>query len=184
MDRLCGEHVAAAWSGDFRWCGELVGMLVEREENWLLEEYKLLSAHYFHEDQIYFRMGGLLITLNSALIAFSATSSGVARLPQVVLVLFSVFGLAVTIAWMAMLWRIRAVRQISSARIGEIEAALEATWSATVPSPRIRLRMRERMSARAGCLPSRLATSVPATTLFLVVPVVAAGYWACLPFWR
>ena len=45
-------------------------MLTEREEDWLLEEYKLLSAHYFHEDQVYFRMGGLLITLNGALIAF------------------------------------------------------------------------------------------------------------------
>jgi hypothetical protein len=159
-------------------------MLTEREENWLLEEYKLLSAHYFHEDQVYFRMGGLLITLNSALIAFSATSSGVPRLPQVVLVLFSVFGLAVTLAWVAMLWRIRAVRQVSSSRIAEIEAALEATWSATVPSPRIRLHMRERMSAMPGRLPSRLATSLPATTLFLLVPVVAAAYWICLPFWR
>ncbi|RAS65124.1 hypothetical protein C8D87_105619 [Lentzea atacamensis] len=163
---------------------ELVDMLTEREETWLLEEYKLLSAHYFHEDQVYFRMGGLLITLNSALIAFSATSSGVSRVPQVVLVLFSVFGLAVTVAWIAMLWRVRAVRQLSSCRIGEVEAALEASWSATVASPRIRLHMRERMSAMSGRLPSRLATSVPATTLFLLVPVVAAGYWICLPFWR
>jgi len=159
-------------------------MLTEREENWLLEEYKLLSAHYFHEDQVYFRMGGLLITLNGALIAFSAASSGMPRLPPVMLVLFSVFGLVVTLAWMAMLWRIRAVRQVSTNRIGEIEAALEASWSATVPSPRIRLRMRERMSAVSGRLPSRLATSVPATTLFLLVPVVAAAYWICLPFWR
>jgi hypothetical protein len=159
-------------------------MLTEREENWLLEEYKLLSAHYFHEDQVYFRVGGLLITLNSALIAFSAASSAVPRLPLVVLVLFSVFGLVVTLAWIAMLWRIRAIRQVSSNRIGEIEAALEASWSSTVPSPRIRLRMRERMSAVSGFLPSRLVTSVPATTLFLLVPVVAAAYWISLPFWR
>jgi hypothetical protein len=161
-----------------------MNMMTEREENWLLEEYKLLSAHYFHEDQIYFHMGGLLITLNGALIAFSAASGGVTRLPPVMLVLFSVFGLVVTLAWMVMLWRIRAVRQVSASRIGEIEAALELGWSATVPSPRIRLRMRERMSAVSGRLPSRLATGVPATALFLLVPVVAAAYWICLPFWR
>jgi hypothetical protein len=161
-----------------------MNMLTEREENWLLEEYKLLSAHYFHEDQLYFRMGGLLITLNSALIAFSLASTGVPRLPLVVLILFSVFGLVLTLAWMAMLWRIRAVRQVGINRIGEIETALEASWSAAVPSPRIRLRMKERMSAASARLPSRLAAGVPATVLFLLVPVVAAAYWICLPFWR
>jgi hypothetical protein len=159
-------------------------MLTEREEDWLLEEYKLLSAHYFHEDQVYFHMGGLLITLNSALIAFSVASGGVARLPSVMLVLFSVFGLVMTLTWMVMLWRIRAVRQVSISRIDEIEAALEVDWSATVPSPRIRLHMRERMSAAARRLPSRLMAGVPVTVLFLLVPVVAAAYWICLPFWR
>ncbi len=159
-------------------------MLTEREETWLLEEYKLLSAHYFHEDQVYFRMGGLLITLNSALIAFSAASSSVPRLPLVMIVLFAAFGLAVTLGWMAMLWRIRAIRQLSTNRIAEIEAALESEWSAEVPSPRIRLRLRERTAALPGRLPSRLATRIPATVLFLMVPVVAAAYWICLPFWR
>ncbi|WP_284740193.1 hypothetical protein [Amycolatopsis sp. RTGN1] len=158
--------------------------LPEREEAWLLEEYKLLSAHYFHEDQIYFRTGGLLITLNSALIAVSAASGEVSRLPPAVLVLFAFFGFVVTLGWMAMLWRIRAVRQISSKRIEEIEAGLEASWSAAIASPRIRLRMRERLVAEAGRLPSKRVTGVPATVLFLLVPVVAAAYWVCLPFWR
>lgn len=160
-------------------------VLTDREEIWLLEEYKLLSAHYFHEDQIYFRTGGLLITLNSALIAFSATSSGVPRLPTAAVVLFSVFGFVVTLAWVAMLWRIRAVRQVSSSRIGEIEAALEATWTATgMTSPRIRLHMRERMAALSRRTPARLASGIPATVLFLLIPVVAAVYWISLPFWR
>lgn len=158
--------------------------LTEREESWLLEEYKLLSAHYFHEDQIYFRMGGLLITLNSALIAFSATSAQVPKLPTVMLVLFAVFGLVVTLAWIAMLVRIRAVRQVSTRRIAEVEAVLAEHWTSTAPSPRIRLGMRERLSAGSGRLPTRLVTSVPATVLFLLVPVVAAVYWICLPFWR
>jgi hypothetical protein len=162
-----------------------MGALTDREEIWLLEEYKLLSAHYFHEDQIYFRTGGLLITLNSALIAFSAASSSVHGLPSAALVLFAVFGFVVTLAWVAMLWRIRSVRQVSSNRIGEIEAALEATWTATgVASPRIRLHMRERMAVLSGRAPARLATGVPATVLFLLIPVVAAAYWISLPFWR
>ncbi|MDX8048834.1 hypothetical protein SK571_05540 [Lentzea sp. BCCO 10_0798] len=158
--------------------------MTEREESWLLEEYKLLSAHYFHEDQVYFRMGGLLITLNGALIAFSATSAGVPRLPVVMVVLFAAFGFALTLGWIAMLWRIRAVRQVASNRIAEIEAALESTWTAAVPSPRIRLRLQERMAGLSRRLPSRLVASVPATVLFLMVPVVAAAYWVCLPFWR
>ena len=39
-------------------------------EAWLLEEYKLLSAHYFHEDTQLLRVIGVYGTLNGALIAF------------------------------------------------------------------------------------------------------------------
>ncbi|MET9225256.1 hypothetical protein [Lentzea sp. NPDC003310] len=163
---------------------ELVAMLTEREENWLIEEYKLLSLHYFHEDQVYFRTGGLLITLNGALIAFSAASASVPRLPVGMVVLFAAFGLALTLGWMAMLWRIRAVRQVASNRIAEIETALESEWSADVPSPRIRLRLRDRLEAMSRRRPSRVITRVPATVLFQIVSVVAAAYWVCLPFWR
>ena len=162
-----------------------MSVLTEWEDKWLLEEYKLLSAHYFHEDQTYFRVGGMLITVNGALIAFSATSTEVPTMPLVILVLFSLFGLSMTLAWAAMLLRIRALRLAITERLEEVETALQSHWvAAALSSPRIRLHMGNRITAAPGRLPSRWARRVPASITFLLVPIAAAMYWCALPFWR
>jgi hypothetical protein len=160
-------------------------MLTEWEDKWLLEEYKLLSTHYFHEDQTYFRIGGLLITFNGAFIALSATSSEVVKIPLGILVLFSCFGLGLTLAWTVMLWRIRAYRLAHTDRIEEIEKIIESHWTTTsMPSPQIRLRIAQRIAAIPGSAPSRWARNIPASIVFLLVPMASAAYWLTLPFWR
>ena len=55
--------------------------LQDWEAQWLMKEYELLTTHYFHEDETYFKIIGLLLTVNGALIAFSATSTKISQLP-------------------------------------------------------------------------------------------------------
>jgi len=93
---------------------------------WLLEEYKLLSAHYFHEDNYFQHLIATFTTLNSGLIAFYASDlilrTSVAR--------FSIpaIGIILTLAWTVSMLRARELRLYAQNRMVEMESALHELW--------------------------------------------------------
>ena len=158
--------------------------LEDWEAQWLMKEYELLTEHYFHEDDTYFKIIGLLLTVNGALIAFSATSDKIPQMPLAIIILFSTFGLSLALAWAVMLVRIRAYRLAHTDRIEAIEKVIESHWRAEVPAPQIRLHMETRIAAAPGSRVHRFARQIPSSVVFLVVPLTCALYWVALPFWR
>jgi hypothetical protein len=93
---------------------------------WLLEEYKLLSAHYFHEDNYFQQSVATFSTLNSGLVAFYASnlvSKGVTTQLTV-----PIIGIILSLVWMISILRTRERRRYAENRIVEIESALHASW--------------------------------------------------------
>lgn len=113
-------------------CGRVTPLVgreqVENHEptSWLLEEYKLLSAHYFHEDTYFQHSVTTFSTLNSGLIAFYSsdllfkTSSSRLVLP--------IIGIVLCAVWAVSLLRTRERRRYAEIRIVEIEASLHGHW--------------------------------------------------------
>jgi len=93
---------------------------------WFLEEYKLLSAHYFHEDNYFQQSVATFSTLNSGLVAFYASnlvSKGSAAQLTV-----PVIGIMLSLVWMISILRTRERRKYAENRIVEIESVLHASW--------------------------------------------------------
>jgi hypothetical protein len=93
---------------------------------WLLEEYKLLSAHYFHEDNYFQQSVATFSTLNSGLVAFYA--SNLVSKGTVAQLTVPVIGITLSLVWMISILRTRERRRYAENRMVEIESALHASW--------------------------------------------------------
>jgi hypothetical protein len=102
------------------WLAEL------KPEEWILEEYKLLSNHYFHEDDIYHKTIGIYATLNGGLLAF--LGSNLAAKESIARALVPIVGIALCVSWAAALVRIREWRVYIENRIKKIEEAIHKQW--------------------------------------------------------
>jgi hypothetical protein len=125
IQRIKGNRPADAGSSDLKPSGKSGGEppgLTIRPEDWLIQEYNLLSQHYFHEDNYFQQSVAIFSTLNSGLIAFYTSTliskSGFTR--------FSVpaIGILLSAVWMISLVRTRERRAYAENRIIEMEVAL------------------------------------------------------------
>jgi len=96
-------------------------------KSWLLEEYKLLSSHYFHEDTQFEKIMTNYTTLNGALLAFFG--SNFAAQDMLAWKLIPLIGIVLSISWIAAMIRVREWRNYIEYRIKEIEDYLHTHWS-------------------------------------------------------
>ena len=149
---------------------------------WLLEEYKLLSQHYFHEDAQLFKALGIFGTLNGGLLAF--VGSKFSTVGVVAERLIPIIGLSLCFAWLAALVRHREWRIYIESRIGEIESDLHAMWGSAQPLP-LDIRTARHWSEYA---PTRRWFNFwyvtfrewPASKIILVLPFTFAVVWLLL----
>lgn len=91
---------------------------------WLMEEYRLLSAHYFHEDNYYLKSNTLFITLNGAMLGLiSGNWVGISVTSMDALLALTIIGLISSLMWGLTLLRVHAHRCLIEIRIEEIESA-------------------------------------------------------------
>lgn len=151
---------------------------------WLAEEYKLLSAHYFHEDNYFQQSVATFSTLNSGLVAFYASDlvaeTRVARwiLPGV--------GILLSIVWLASILRTRERRKYAESRIAEIETVLHRIWhSADLPFMPLDIGTRAKwhevgQKGAWGTLRLGWIRNLPASLLALILPPTFIGIWVLL----
>lgn len=149
---------------------------------WLLEEYKLLSQHYFHEDGQLFKAVGIFGTLNGALLAF--VGSKFSTIGMVSGRLIPAIGLALCFAWLAALVRHREWRIYIESRIAEIEADLHEVWGEADPLP-LDIRTARHWSVYAPAprwfnFWYRTFREWPASKIILVLPFAFAFVWGAL----
>ena len=151
---------------------------------WLLEEYKLLSAHYFHEDNYFLHSVATFTTLNSGLIAFYA-SEFVSKATAAHVALPSV-GIALSIAWMISILRTRERRTYAENRITQIESTLHLSWSGRA-LPILPLDIGTRLKwndiGRSGVWGRThlgWLRNIPASKIALLLPPIFLGIWILL----
>jgi hypothetical protein len=146
---------------------------------WLLEEYKLLSGHYFHEDNQYWKTISIFGVLNSGLLAFLGSTfvdtNAVGRL------LIPIVGVALCLAWLAALIRLREWRGYIEGRIEKIEIFLNDKWKLSTILP-LDLRRAEDWLAhtppkRLANLPNRILRNLPSTITLMALPLLFACVW-------
>src|SRR5262245_46893277 len=94
---------------------------------WLLEEYKLLTAHCLHEDAQFKNTLVMFLTLNIGLLGFGSTSlSAVEKETRWIV---PAAGVVLWLPWIPSLMRIRAFRSYFECRIRTIEYELHGRWS-------------------------------------------------------
>jgi len=95
-------------------------------QTWLLEEYKMLLAQYFHEDTQFKNIIKMFSTIHIALFAY-ATSNFMDSRPLTP-VAISIVGILLSIAWFGSMVRVREFRDFFGDRINEVEEALHKAW--------------------------------------------------------
>jgi hypothetical protein len=97
------------------------------DANCTFEEYKLLSAHYFHEDNLYQKVTTTFATLNAALLAFARAAP--VNSVTVSNKTLGIVGITLCICWCSSLIRIREYRRLAEDRIRIIETLwAELEW--------------------------------------------------------
>ena len=149
---------------------------------WLLEEDKLLSAHYFHEDNQIQKTIGIYATLNGGLIAFLG-SSFVAN-ERIARTLIPAIGIILCFSWLATLVRIREWRVYIEKRIKEIEHALHDRWASEDILP-LDIRTVHDWSAwkprwRWFNWPYLIFRNLPSSLTLLTLPVAFTAVWIFL----
>jgi hypothetical protein len=150
-------------------------------QEWLLEEYKLLSAHYFHEDALIWRTITMFATFNGALLAFLGSTFATSRLIASWLV--PIVGIALSVSWFMSLIRTRAVRGYAQRRMRMIENVVRQSWAHEGFAPldiMSQAQWREHVQHTyphwfAWAL--RRGASFPASRTFLFLPMVFAVIW-------
>lgn len=95
--------------------------------DWLLQEYNLLSQHYFHEDSYFQQSVAIFSTLNSGLIAFY-TSSLISKSSVTRFTVPSI-GVLLSVVWMISILRTRERRRYAENRIVDLETVLKQVTS-------------------------------------------------------
>ena len=146
---------------------------------WLLEEYKLLSGHYFHESVQMIQTTTVYCTLNSGLLAFMA--SQFAATTATAKLLLPIVGLVSCLSWLTSLVRLREWRDYAEMRIEEIEHALHTAWGDLDPLP-LDIRTARRWDTWAPDRrwfnwPYRKLREIPSSLAHLTLPAIFAGVW-------
>jgi hypothetical protein len=151
-------------------------------EKWLLEEYKLLSSHYFFEDEQLFKTVTVYTTINGGLLAFlGSTFFQGGQIPMWVIPLI---GLVLCFSWVATLIRIREWRIYIEERIKTIESHLHRQWANESFLP-LDIRTAQNWSLLAGRrrwyrLPYLALREVPASVTLMALPLVFFITWLVL----
>jgi hypothetical protein len=134
-------------------------------ETWQLEEYKLLSSHYFHEDNFFLKSMTIYSALNTAFIAIGSSEF---FMPNTFLVKYGLplLGIVSSIIWFASLVRVRYLRVLIENRIREIESQFEEQHG-------IPLRIRNRKLAGKWDL-----RSIPVSIAMRAFPVIFFLIWS------
>jgi len=148
---------------------------------WVGREYDLLTAHYFHEDDAYFKTNAFFTTVSGVLLGL-ASAQGSTRGHWPAVIVLAVFGLTLCLVWFVALVRIRAWRVSIEERIEVLEEAIAAQWHAdAVFAPSIRRGAERRVALSVAFTPRmRALTRIPASRIILGVPLVVAVLWMAL----
>jgi len=149
---------------------------------WLLEEYRLLSQHYFHEDGQLLRAVGLYATFNGALLAF--LGSRFVELRRTATLFIPVIGIVLCLSWVATMVRLRELRTYIETRIAEIEETLHEMWGMEEPLP-LDIRTFRKWDKWAPprrwyAWPYRVLRNWPASLTILTLPIAFALVWVVL----
>ena len=87
---------------------------------WLLEEYRQLSQHYFHEDNYYLKANAFFSALDTALLAVYSTRPDDLPVPQLEWGLPMV-GFIASLVWLLTLIRIKYLREKHLERLDQLE---------------------------------------------------------------
>lgn len=96
-------------------------------DTWLREEYRLLSEHYFHEDNQCFTTMAMFATLSSGLLAFMGSTFAEPKSGASIAI--PVVGIVICASWIATVVRIYEWRIHIESRAKSIEAQVGARWS-------------------------------------------------------
>lgn len=97
------------------------------KDTWLREEYRLLSEHYFHEDNQCFTAMAMFATLSSGLLAFMGSTFAVPQ--SAASIAIPVVGIVICLSWIATVVRIYEWRVHIESRAKSIEALVGSQWS-------------------------------------------------------
>jgi len=150
---------------------------------WLLEEYKLLSKHYFHEDIQLKKTITLFTSLNAGLLGFLNSSFVSAN--SEILVFIPIVGVVLCFSWLASMVRIREIRNFIEERIKVIEDFLHKKWTGiSFDILNIRRFKDWRLSNWKITffnwplsVPYRIFRNVPASISYFVLPSVFVIIW-------
>ena len=144
----------------------------DKSESWLKEEYKLLSQHYFHEDNYFLKSNTIYISLNAAMIAFLRGTSVSSNARGDFVVLFAIIGLVSVFIWSLSLVRLRIYKMLIVKRIEELEGEVRK---------KIQLQNDSKFSNILHLRSERdgfpFYTNIPSSILILVLPFVFFLIW-------
>ena len=151
---------------------------------WILEEYKLLNNHYFHEDNQYWKTISIFGTLNAALLAF--LSSDFVNNEAFVKHFVPIVGCLFSISWVISSIRTREWRNYMEFRIKVIEEYLHGVWDEKLFQPLdIRtLKDWQQQEAKIKWVqrPYSVIRNIPASLSLLTIPVCFLLTWIIIFF--
>lgn len=137
---------------------------------WKLEEYKLLTKHYFHEDNYFLKCTTHFGGLNAVII----TSFGLSirfEVSSLFLFIICAMGFLVSFLWYRALHRVRSIRIGTENRIKEIENTINSTLILAEKSRSLNLLARQNNDDRG-------AYDAPsATKTMLILPIGFLCLW-------
>lgn len=153
---------------------------------WLLEEYKLLSAHYFHEDTAFKKTITMFASLNVGLLGF--LNSNLVEIESESLIYIPIIGVVLCFSWITSMVRVREFRNYLERRIQSIEETLDKHWSdKEIDLLHIRQLKRWNTNNKQVSLfnfpitvPYQLFRNIPASISYFVLPTVFITVWGSI----
>lgn len=156
-------------------------MKINRED-WLLEEYRQLSLHYFHEDSQFKKTIVLFTTLNTAILG--VYGSDLLDIEEALQNLFPIIGIVLSFTWIVSMIRIRELRNYIENRIKKIEQIIEEE---TKKDGRLKLdiksyrnygkRKKQNLFKKIIGFPYYVLSLIPASLSYLILPTSFICIW-------
>lgn len=153
---------------------------------WLLEEYKLQSAHYFHESSELGKSIALFTSMNIGLLAFIGSNFSVQN--KITQIFIPLIGILISIFWIIIHIRIRECRLYIERRILEIEEALHKHWKNLDFIPLDIRTYRSWNTYKKKHLPKkliwihRIIRNIPSSISELILPISFGVMWTVIIF--
>jgi hypothetical protein len=141
------------------------------KDQWQLEEYKLLSSHYFHEDNYFLQSMTIYTALNTALIAISS-SNYFSSNTDLIEFGVPVFGITSCVIWLISLIRVRHLRRQVELRIKELEMQC-------FKKQQLSLKIRNRENTGRT-----IWSSLPVSILLRIFPIVIGSIWLIMLIYK